>query len=31
MTATLPDVTERDAPPETATAGRGFDWGQPFV
>ena len=31
MTTTLPDVTERDAPPETATAGRDFDWGQPFV
>ncbi|MGZ8804312.1 MAG: carbohydrate ABC transporter permease [Microbacterium sp.] len=31
MTATLPNAVERDAPRESPTAGRGFDWGQPFV
>jgi len=31
MTTTISAVPQNDAPREAATAGRGLDWGQPFV
>ncbi|HWM16173.1 MAG TPA: carbohydrate ABC transporter permease [Microbacterium sp.] len=31
MTTTIPTLAKAEEPREHATAGRGFDWGQPFV